>query len=470
METKSPRLSIEQKGLLKTPEQKTVRIGELVADRPEVAGLQTYEYLGNKAKAGFEAFINSGEGHLRLGEYNSLSRKKLEDLAVAMEEAMASLVVGEHDAKSHALFNALEYRVSELFLLMMAADANNPSLSDEARAEALDWYKQANETVYGHPDPELFVALVKRDMMPVPVGGQGAQLHTEMHNLIGKLPEIDREVYKPSAELKTRVEGLVRERFASLVSHIEPSKKYTRQEAKATLNEVLDRIEGARDLGWQIVDKPGSSTLAVSSHQKMIEFGADRDDMDGEELVQKSIHELGIHVTRAVNAMRAGWLSAAYGQEGYLDFEESLANVLSEAYSGKYKNDGSKYYLAIGLALGQDGHPPRDDREVFEIMWRQLAIKEAGPGKEVTESNIAKGKKDAALLCMRIYRGTSGDMPGVVYSKDLSYFRGQQRVWQVLENVHTPADLERLLLGKLDNSVEDHQVIAAEIERALAKV
>lgn len=468
METRQP-LSIEAKVVLKTPEQKTARIGELVEARPEVAGLQTYEYFANKAAAGFDEFIKGKEEHLRLGEYMRLSRAKLESLAVAMEEAMASLLVGEQNNQSRALFNALEYRLSELFLLMMAADTNNSGLPDEKRAEALDWFRQANETIYGHPDPELFAAVAKRDLLPVPAGDhmQAVQLYTELHGQLGEIPQTDREIYKPSEQLKERIEGLARERFGDLVSHIDADKNYTRDEAKAALETALDKIEGARELGWQIADKPGSATLAVSSHQKIVEFGENRAAMDGE-LTKKAVHELGVHVTRAVNAMRAGWLSAAYGQEGYLDFEESLANILSEAYAGEYKNDGAKYYLAIGLALGQDGQPPRSDREVFDVMWRQLAIKEAKPGQDVTPENITQGKKDAALLCMRIFRGTPGNLPGVVYSKDLSYFRGQQRVWQVLEDVQTVEDLDRLLLGKLDNSNPDHQAIAVQIEEALA--
>jgi len=168
-----------------------------------------------------------------------------------------------------------------------------------------------------------------------------------------------------------------------------------------------------------------------------------------------------VHAGRSINAHKAGWLSAAYGQDGYVDFEESFATALEDAYKGEFTDHGENYYLIAGLAYGLDNHEPRDFRETFEVMWRVNALKKRPAGLD--EAAIEKAKSAAFTSCVRLFRGTTTHQRGVIYLKDLAYFKGQESVWRVLQGVQSQEDFDYLFAGKLDNSRADHQSIAAQI-------
>jgi hypothetical protein len=464
-------MRIEAAERLFTPEQKITRIEVIVADRPEVAGFQGYEYLTNGAAKQEAAFI-AGDIESPEMQYPNLTRDKLRGLAYSMEEATASLLPGQKNEKTKSLFDAIEYRQAELFMTQMAADMNNTALGEEARAEARDWYRQANEAIYGLPERDTFAALMQREYVDRHTENQprATSLKSELQPLVGELEPTNKVLFEPTSEHKARLQALVKERFAELVSHIDIDKQYALAEIKAAIDVTLDKL-GATDLGWKSEYKAGSQMIAVSAHQKLVEVGADRKPLMGEEFQMKLVHELGVHVLRSVNGEKAGWLSAAYGQDGYLDFEEALANILGESFTGKFRNQGTKYYIAAGLALGYDrpetdGQPNgRDFRQTYEALWRHLALQQSD--QDITEKEIMTAKIDAFKTCIRIFRGTSGKEPGLIFTKDLSYFRGQEQVWSELKDVKTLQELDHYLMGKLDNSLIDHDAIATTIERAL---
>ena len=169
-----------------------------------------------------------------------------------------------------------------------------------------------------------------------------------------------------------------------------------------------------------------------------------------------------------MNAERAAWLSAAYGQEGYLNFEESLGTALEDAYLSKYSSRGETYYLVAGLAYGLDHHEPRNFEETYEIMWRHnLLAKEINDPSEI---DITRAKTVAFNSCLRLFRGTTGKQKGVLLLKDLAYFNGQESVWKTLEDIKSKEDFDLLFSGKLDNSKSDQQLIAKLINDFLKSI
>lgn len=448
-----------------SPEQKLGRIEEIVQAHPEVAGLQAYEYLRSNVKEQQVAFINGERDALSL-DYKDLNPANIERLKGSMLLALNSLMSGEQNPKTRALYRAIEYRYSELFMLDMARIVNDDSYSEQERAQAREMFVSANEALYGQPDRGIFSAIARKSLAPLLSGGdsdgtEAQKIRGELGALIGSIDQTDYELFVPSDEVMERVGALTRSRFDQLVDHIDTEKTYDVAAMAEALDAALTKL-GGKDLGWRVAIVPKSNVLAVSAHQKLVEVGENRKPAKGDELRGKALHEVGVHAGRSINALKAGWLSAAYGQDGYLDFEESFATALEDAFKGKFGDHGQNYYLIAGLAYGYDNHPPRDFKEVYEIMWRISALKKAASG-QIEQSVLSKVKTAAFDNCMRLFRGTATTDKGVIYLKDLAYFKGQELVWRVLQNVHTQEDFDYLFAGKLDNTQEDHRLIAEAI-------
>lgn len=446
--------------------EKISRVEAIVQQTPEVAGFQAYEYFRNNSAAQKTAFIEGAQASLEL-VYPALYDGRINEIAVQTEKALRVLMPKERTQKSEVLYSAVEYRYSEMFLTVMAAKMNDITLSAAEEQEAKNWFKMTNEALYGIPDKSEFSALSKKYIAPtlklthlaLPTT---SLLSAELNELVGDIDETDYQLYEPKPDVLERVGNLTRERFEGLVEHVDTEANYDVPATREALEGALEKL-GALALGWRSEIVPNSSALAVSAHQKLVEVGDGRASLKGDELRGLILHEVGIHALRSVNAERADWLSAQYGQDGYLDFEEALATSLQAAYKGEYSISGVNHYLTAGLAYGLDNHEPRDMREVYEIMWRVHALRSADSKNDISAEQIRAAKTDAFNGCMRLFRGTSTIDKGLVYLKDLAYFKGQTLAWSYLENVHSQADFELLLAGKLDLTKPDHLKIAKEI-------
>lgn len=461
--------------LSRAPGARLAQIQADIADRPEIAGFQGYEKLVNNNQAKRAEFIEAQDGNPRL-TYALLAGEQLQQLISLGQSAEASLVTligSERNTQIEALFEALEYREAEIFMIYMSSRMLDESLPREDRAEAAEWYKLANEALYGVPEQTIFSAVARQRLLPhintdFSTDPQALQLQYEINQRIGRIDDEGFELYQPNQVNKERFAELIHERFDGMLAHVSERYdegdgteiQYTAQETIEAIRVALDYI-GATELGWRCEEVPNKELLSVSAHQKLVEVGEHRAPMDAAELRAKIAHEVGVHVVRSVNAERAGWPSAAYGQQRYLDFEESFANKVGEVYWGEGVVAAPEYrYMIASFAYGLDNHPPRDMRECYEIMWRTIALDTRKPGQPL---NIEAAQKTAYLQCNRMFRGTPFDIPGLIMSKDLSYQRGDEVVNPVIDLIESQDDLDLLFAGKLDPTLGDHLPIAEAI-------
>lgn len=443
------------------PEEKLTLIESIVQENPEVAGLQAYEYFRSNVAEQKSYFINDGV-QLKL-TYAALTLDNIQRLNTPMLNALRALMSDESTDKTESLFSAIEYRYSELFLMDLSRRILHGENEDP---EVLKWFKDQNEALYGKPEQEQFNALAKRLILDKSEPNQKDELNValikrEVLTLVGEIGSSDYEPFVPDDELLGRLGSIVHELYDGLVDHIDPDITYDVENIKLAMQTALDKI-GGQEYGWAAEIVPDSTDLSTSAHQRKIEVGVNRKAVSGSKLRELTIHEVGVHAWRSINALKAGWLSAAYGQDGYLNFEEALGRAMEFAYSGKFVNSGEDYYLLAGLAYGLDSHAPRDFKGVFDVMRRADALARIKNG-QLSDESIAKAKDLAFNRCVRFFRGTPMNVPGLVYLKDLSYFKGREIVWNVLKEVNTKEDLLRLMAGKLDNSREDHDRIGTEI-------
>lgn len=461
--------------LARNPEARIAQIETDIHNRPEIAGFQGYEKLVNNNKAVRPEFIDAKEGNPRLS-YKLLVGEQLQqliDLGQAAEASLVTLLGSERTARTDALFDALEYRESEIFMIYMSARMLDESLPAEERVEAAEWFKEANEALYGVPENNIFSAIARQRLIPHTNADfshdpEAFTLQQELLALIGQIDDDGYELYQPSVESQERFAELIHEKFDGMVAHVverfdadsKTEKLYTAAETAEAIREALD-VAGATALGWRCEIVPDKELLSVSAHQKIVEVGENRVSMSAAELRGKIAHEVGVHVLRSVNAERAGWPSAAYGQQRYLDFEESFANKVGAVYWGEDTVAAPEYrYMIASFAYGLDNHEPRDMRDCYEIMWRTIALDMRKPGQPL---DIKKAQEVAYLQCNRKFRGTPFDIPGLIMGKDLSYQRGDEVVNPVIDLIETREDLELLFAGKLDPTLDDHLPIAEDI-------
>ena len=196
---------------------------------------------------------------------------------------------------------------------------------------------------------------------------------------------------------------------------------------------------GITDMWSVVIDSKGTrSTVSVSYDLHKIYLPST------EQLVKRSkrkrltqarvsgliAHEIGTHVVRKINGeesllklLSVGLCKYEQGEEGLATFREQQAQSL-QGYSGL------EAYLAIGLAMGSDGAPARDFSQVHAILTDYFLI--------VENTTMIQAKELAWNRCVRIFRGTSGKVPGVVFTKDLLYRHGNINHWNAVKNNALP--------------------------------
>lgn len=443
--------------------EKQSHVESIVELYPETAGFQSYEYLRSNVDEQKADFIQNNTS-LNL-DYSELTIDHVKAIKKPMLEALRTLMAGERDERTESLFSTIEYRYSELFLIDLARQINS---GNEVSDEVIAWYRNTNEALYGKPDVNIFNYVAHQNLlMPSLSDSQDSELagtiKNELRGLLGVIPESDYQPYVPDRETLDRIGVFVHQKFDSLIEHIDPMKTYDVPAMLMAFQHALDKLDGT-DFGWRAEVVPNSAAVSTSAHQKKIEVGVNRVDSDGATLRKLVIHEIGVHALRSINALRAGWLSAAYGLNDYLSFEEGLAVALEAAYSGFFKPSGRQYYLIAGLAYGLDGQPPRDLRSVYEIVWREKVLAKLNQG--LSDVVIAKAKSVAFTECMRMFRGSTA-IPGLIYLKDLAYFKGQELAWKHLSGIYSQGEFDQLFSGKSDCTNKSHQLISAKIAKTL---
>lgn len=446
----------------------TIRgIETLVSATPEIAGLQSYEYFRSDAMSQKQPFID-GEIEYLNPFYSRLANDEVLGLAEQTQAALVLAMGSETDDKLSALYKTVEYRYSEMFLISLAAELQKPEDEVEDRLQLLDWFKETSEALYGKPQQRVFNVLAQKEIAPLLTARyddtEATYIQAELRDLVGKIGDSDYHIYSPSVETISRIQELVTERFEPVIGSIDAERTYDPNDARDVLEAALQSV-GGTILGWRALIVPDSNTLAVSAHKKVVEIGEHRKPIEGKYMRGKVLHEIGVHTLRAINAERAGWLSAEYGQDGYLAFEEGAATALEDAYAGEFGESGQSYYLAAGLAYGLDSSRSRDFKEVYEAMWRIQALRRMtnDEGSSLSEDRIQKSKKQVFNIGLQLFRGTTTQDKGVIYLKDLAYFAGQEKAWSFLDGVQTQEGLDLLFCGKLDLTRDDHKRIANDI-------
>ena len=159
-------------------------------------------------------------------------------------------------------------------------------------------------------------------------------------------------------------------------------------------------------------------------------------------------HEIGVHMRRAVEGSQQKLRLLEIGLDDYLAGEEGVASYVQQQVEGASEFYGFDRYFAISLAMGTDGEK-RDFRAVFQLMQDYYSLHFAAQNK--SKANPADAAWD---ICMRVFRGTTGQTTGCVYTKDKVYLEGNIETWHLLSE--KPHVFEQFFIGKFSPLLTHH--------------
>jgi hypothetical protein len=226
-------------------------------------------------------------------------------------------------------------------------------------------------------------------------------------------------------------------------------------QAVAIFTDTLDQLQIS---GWKVVveQHTNRARFSVNAHSKQVyipnqtQLDARSRKMTKLQLQALAQHEIGVHARRAHAGSNSKLLLLGIGLESYIRGEEGLASFVQQQVEGAQEFYGFDRYLAASLAIGMDG-TKRDFRGVFALMteFYQLQFVQSNQAPDVERAQNA-----AWEVCVRIFRGTTGQTPGCIYTKDIVYMEGNIGMWHLM-SLH-PDRYTSFFVGKYNPLLSRH--------------
>lgn len=312
---------------------------------------------------------------------------------------------------------------------------------------AMQKFENFSKALYGTIDPDIFRGVLQIIEKNVHKKVMSTDLNVLQQAAVSRLQNLI-QIYK-----------LANPKFTSLP--VKPGIQRSHdifitdaEELKKMFENALKAYEITDD--WRIViDQKGTrSNISVSYNLQKIYLPSTR------QLVNRSTrkkltptkiealiaHEIGTHIVRYSNGRKSRLKLLGLGLSQYEQGEEGLATYREQCVQPTAGYAGLEAYFAIGLAKGFDGGPPRNFQQVYEVLTDYYFLHES--------SSLVHAKHIAWNRCVRIFRGTSGVVPGVVFTKDLIYRHGNIRHREAVKN-GTISDID-VDGGKFDPTNNHH--------------
>jgi hypothetical protein len=244
------------------------------------------------------------------------------------------------------------------------------------------------------------------------------------------------------------------ENILAVIPDTEDDVFYDAEQCAAIMNDTLN-VSGLAEKGWEAVVDADKSNPATNSVKKRI-FLPSSTRRNAKQLRRLTVHEQEDHARRGQNGTDVDFEPLKKGTADYADVEEGLGVLLECAIDGTLDNPAfdraRDRYITAGLALGADGKP-RDARQVYEILWRTLAVRNAEEGR-ISESVITDARSMAYGHVENAFRGTGFWMQGVVYSKLKVYYEGLKKnadyITENADNIEQAID--NAMIGKYNHT------------------
>ncbi len=327
--------------------------------------------------------------------------------------------------------------------------ADRQRYRDEIMKLNIETYGQPKVRDYHHI---LAVYMKKIDANHIGFRQKTLQAYYELMEGFPTIHEVeDPGAYAPQQATIEWMSHAVEHLYGGMLAHVEDGRVYNPRELQALFTEIIVDEFGEAAAEWRVDVEPAAS-INVKAQEKRIVIPSDREPVGAEKARDLVVHEIGVHMLRAVSGFETNVPLLGTGLAKYLDSEEGLGVVMEQARKGKFVEAGHGLYLAASLAHVEG----MDFRGVFEIMWR-ISLLSSENANEA--GAVEKARNTAYNLCMRIFRGTDS----IPWFKDLQYYNGASNVWKNLDKIcGDDAALSLMLAAKTDIANGEQRNIVLE--------
>ncbi|MEZ4195236.1 MAG: DUF1704 domain-containing protein [Candidatus Paceibacterota bacterium] len=355
------------------------------------------------------------------------ARSQFEDLLVAIEKEEENPVVKKIYTK----------KIKDKLTVIDMAEAT------QARAD--QQFYQASVRMYGAPKKEYFAYIAMR------IQEQCITCNSPIKNAAAKrLRKLFSKIDISGAVITVDV-------LPEPVVSVDRT-PLTAMEVKKVFVEILKKYD-IDDWKVDIDSTNKRKRFSVNTHKKVVSVPNDaylklrQEPLTRLKAEAVAEHEIGVHVLRSKHGNDSNLKLLGIGLSKYLRGEEGLACYMQQQVEGGKEFYGFERYMAASLAVGMDG-TPRDFRSVYIIMHDYYTVV-ASEGEDFDQ----RVESAAWDTCVRIFRGTTGQSKGCIFTKDIVYLEGNIGIWKLL--IDRPHVFESLFVGKFDPT-SDSQVKALQ--------
>lgn len=395
----------------------------------------------------------------------SLSEKKAE-IAESILELEANKFSGAMPPELCDMYaDFFEMRLKRI-LLVEAAERLRTSGSSSEREIARYEFMSLNRELYGEMDKPMFDTVMAQQAELVesfqPKNDMAAKIQSELLDYFRQHkfeahPDVGFEL---SDEELQSLKSELYERFAKSLAEIPDTPDdvyYDATQCREILQRCLD-AEGLGEQGWKCVVDEKKSNPSTNTEKQLINLPANTR-RNAKELRRLWLHEGGVHAMRGANGKKTGIVPLARGTASYADVEEGLGVMFECVESGGITDSPAfvrarDRYIVAGLALGTDG-VAKDGRQVYELMWRLLALRGAKDGA-VDDALVVSAKNGATIHDENAFRGTNFANVGIIYCKLKVYLEGlMKNVTYYRHNSHRVHEAtDDAMIGKSNHTDE----------------
>jgi hypothetical protein len=301
-----------------------------------------------------------------------------------------------------------------------------------------DGFHAASKDLYGTPDPKLFWFVT-------------AQINDQFASLIAKIDPKRKVLHKAYAVWKEYFLSLTPPEKVGLY-HVPMYRgiyvphDYEVDSAEKIHRMFSDYLVENNINNWVVqIEYPGARTaFGVNQTSKVISIPHDSDLSLRKKILTKVslqallMHEVGVHVTRRENGDASPLALLGIGLHEYLRAEEGIATLAEQLITGTEKYSGEVGYFSVGAAMGLCGEK-LNFFELYKILnaYYTLSIADKqlqSDGYYEPEELLMMATDNAWNRSLRVYRGTTGNTPGAVYTRDIIYLEGNRQMWKLLDS------------------------------------
>jgi hypothetical protein len=473
-----------------------------------VPAVETYEYIRSSA-SNRTNFLSGNSTHLDLGGLSDYP--KFPDGIIRHVDnegktfTSSRFMPGLLRNKDFVGGVSESFKAAQHFYLQQAANVifHENDMSEYEQAAQINHLRRLGEELYGVPDPS-YIAMMKTGLMSkisskdFPEGSETSCLRSELEHgfvfegqdgisvdvrpvfLEGQ--EDNSEEFPALSEKARQALGNYLQPLSDIVDRVvqgvDPESPVPRGVGFEWMKQAAALLKAEQGIDIAVEQDFTASSCAWNSERNCVLVGMLQSEWKDLASFKRSLsHEFCHGIRSARGKTNPNKEHLGYGvysitgdgfAAGYLDFEEGLMSVVEKVFVGEDVEWGMQafsYYLTIGLLYEE-----RTPREVFEIIRRIriLSTVKSGTESPPDKTVVASGNNTIAAL-ERVCKGMPMRNPihksgkGVFYNKDLCYFSGKIKAVNYINHLAETLDgdelivaIDRLFMGKIDNTVPDH--------------